>query len=89
MSTNDAKKQQLEEEVVVNENEAKELAVTIEESKKTKLAKTGKKVLKVLGVAAVGVAGFLLGRGTKSNGETEYYDNSEVVEAEVIDSDEE
>ena len=89
MSVKELKKQELEEEVVVNENETKELVVTVEESKKAKMVKAGKKVLKVLGVAAVGVAGFLIGRGTKSNGDVEYYEDSEVVEGEIVDSDEE
>ncbi len=83
MSVKDEQTKNLEEMVVVNQNEATEM-VDDKEAKKAKLKNTGKKVLKVAGVAAVGVIGYLL--GSKASKKCDY-DDSEYVD--VIDSDEE
>lgn len=87
MSTKEVKKEQLEEKAVVKEVETKELVPTIEESKKAKIIRVGKKIGKIFGIAAFGGLCFALGKKTKSSSEPEYYENdSEVVEGEIVDS---
>lgn len=71
----------LEEEVVVNEVEAKEL-VEEKEAKKAKMMNIGKKALKVAGVAAVGFLGYFLGTKASKNSEYDYSEIPEEVETE-------
>lgn len=85
MSVNDEKTKILEEEIVVNEvEETTDLVETDKEAKKAKMMNTGKKVLKVAGVAAVGFVGYLL--GTKA-GKKSQYNEDEIIDAEFVDVD--
>ena len=77
MSVNEEKTTINEEEVV--QNETKELVETNKEDKKAEVKAKAKKVLKIAGVAAIGVLGFLL--GTKATEKSEY-NNSEPIEVE-------
>lgn len=87
MSVKDVQTKNLEEEVVVNEGETTELVEVKEETKKAKVVKVAKKVGKIAAIAGVGLLGFFLGTKAGSKSEYEYEDNSEIIEAEVIDSD--
>lgn len=80
MSGKNEKTETLEKKIVVNEVETTEMVNVEKEAKKPILSAKVKKVLKIAGVAAVGVAGFFL--GTKVNGDYE------TVDYEVINSDE-
>lgn len=77
----------LNEEVVVDENKTTETEMVVkeEETKKSKVKAIGKTVLKVAGVAGVGFLGFLLGTKCGSKKDEDNYDDSEVIEAEIID----
>lgn len=77
----------LNEEVVVDENKTTETEMVVkEEEVKTSKAKTIVKTgLKIAGVGAVGFLGFLLGTKCGSKKNENNYDDSEVVEAEIID----
>ncbi len=77
----------LNEEVVVDENKTTETEMVVKEeevktSKVKTIVKTG---LKIAGVGAVGFLGFLLGARCGSKKNQDNYDDSEVVEAEIID----
>lgn len=77
----------LEKKVVVNENEEVETTELVEtevETKGSKLKKVGKTMLKVAGVAGVGLLGFILGAKCSKKSDEEDYE-AEVVEAEIID----
>lgn len=80
------KETEIFEEEVVNESETMELVETDKEVKKAEMKTKAKKVLKIAGVAAVGLLGYLL--GTKASSKCECYE-SEVVDVETVDSDEE
>ena len=88
MSVKNEKNQQLlENEVVVNENETTAI-VEVEKNKKFKVPGKAKKALKVAGIAvAGGFLGYLL--GAKASKKNEYYDDSNVIDAEIIIPDEE
>ena len=84
MSAKTEQKQELlEQEVVVNQTT--ELVEVKEETKKFKLSDKAKKGLKVAGVLGVGFLGYLIGAKTSKN--YDYYDDSNILEGEVIDSD--
>lgn len=86
MSTKKESTEQLEKKVVVNEVEATDLVQVEENVKTAKLKQTGIKVLKIAGVATVGVIGFLL--GTKA-GKNSVEDDQYEVEYEVVETNEE
>ena len=67
MSVKDEQTKNLEEEVVVEVNEATEVEVLDKEAKKAEIIALAKKVLKVAGVVAVGVVGFVLGSKSGNN----------------------
>lgn len=77
----------LNEEVVVDENKTTETEMVVkEEEVKTSKAKTIVKTgLKIAGVGAIGVLGFLLGAKCGRKKDEDNYDDSEVIEAEIID----
>lgn len=83
MSVNDEQTKNLEEEVVVNE-----ITTVVEdpemEAKKAKAIGVAKKVGKVAAVIGVGALGFFL--GSKASRKSEYND-SDIIEGEIIDSD--
>lgn len=82
MSMNNEQKQKLEEKVVVNE-QATELVEIDNEAKKAKAINTGKKVLKGLGIAALGLLCFGVGKACGSR-ENNYEDSSrEDIEADI------
>jgi hypothetical protein len=88
MSTKNDEVKILEEEVVKNEVETTELVVTEKEAKKAKMTATAKKGLKIAGLAAIGIVGFLIGRGSAAKAES---NDSDIIdmEYEVVESDEE
>lgn len=75
----------LEEEVVMDENNTTELVSVEGESKTSKVKKIVKTGLKVAGIGAIGIVGYLIGYrlGSKSPEE-----ESEVIEAEIVDDEE-
>lgn len=79
----------LEKKVVVKEEEqaeSTEMVVAEEkESNKTKAKKIGKTILKVAGVGAVGIVGYLLGAKMSRKSEESCNNDGEVLEAEIID----
>lgn len=77
----------LNEEVVVDENKTTETEMVVkeEEVKKSKVKTVAKTALKIAGVGAVGFLGFLLGSKCGSKKNEDNYDDSEVIEAEIID----
>lgn len=84
MTVNEAQTEKLEKEVVVNESETTEMVEVVKEDKKAKAKKVGKTALKVAGVTALGVICYALGikKGRKTQ-----YDEVEIIDAEIIDSD--
>lgn len=84
MSVNE-EKANLEKKVVVNENEVEttEIVVKEEESKTVKAKKIGKAMLKVAGIAGVGLLGYILGTKCSKNSEDDY--ETEVIEAEIVE----
>lgn len=84
MSTNQ-EKENLEEKVLINENEeSTEIVVKETEPKAVKAKKIGKTILKVAGVAGVGVLGYILGAKLSKNSSNNE-EEPEIIEAEVID----
>ena len=84
MSVKDKQTNDLEKGIVVRE------ATTVQEdpekeAKKAKAVGIAKKALTVAGVAAVGVLGYLL--GSNKNKKSYDYDDSDIIEGEIIDSD--
>lgn len=82
MSSNNEQTKNLEEEVVVNEMETTELVELDKEAKKAEMVRIAKKVLKIAGIATIGIVGFYL--GTKASG-TSDYDASEMIEDVIKD----
>lgn len=84
MSVNE-EKANLEKKVVVNENEVEttEIVVKEEESKTVKAKKIGKTMLKVAGIAGVGLLGYILGTKCSKGSEDDY--DTEVIEAEIVE----
>ena len=77
------------EEVVAKEVETKELVEVSEDEKAAKKAKIKGGVIKGLKIAGIALGGAVLGFicGRKSSGNNEYYDESDIVEGEIVDSD--
>ena len=78
MSVNDEQTKMLEE-VEVNVDETTEMVELEKEAKKAKIVATAKKGLKIAGVAAIGVVGFLLGKSTSSKND---YNDSDVIDVD-------
>ena len=85
MSVKDEQAKNLEKEVVVTESEATDLVEINEEAKKTKVVKVAKKVGKIAAIAGVGLLGYFLGTKAGSKADYEYDDDSEIIDAEVIE----
>jgi hypothetical protein len=80
---NEKTQEMLENEVLVNEGCSTELGTVTIEPKKSKIPAKAKKVLKVAAVAGLGtIVGYLL--GSKSSRKNDYYDDSNVIDAELI-----